>query len=618
MEGLDGVPMGASVEGGRRDSLTRNKAPLRNAAGILLSTLVLESPESLKAFESKVGQKWAKEIIIDYYSRTEEGWLLGPMVKILTIMAKQNPTPGGLSRSYCLEVFYKVGVDGAMVQEHWFVKIPLSLQTIAMDERELVMYNNIFPKLQVFLSEKLYEDEDVDLPIPIIYYSSFLGDGVHDCLVTENLCMNRYFQVDKDTTKLAYMRAAMTSLAYVHGITFSFMKSLGGKEQLLAEFPTIKEQVLPQSRSISKLVNKLALPYLMYLARTQPDISTQAMVLAKFHKFLFRVYNDLQCKTSLKKLMTLVHGDAKIDNFLFKKVGQSAEDKYTAMIIDWQGCGFDLVSNDLMWCLYGFIKNLPETGEMIHGFVEYSLVSYWDELKKVLRAFGDSCKDFDIPEDSEWASELIKEGFTLEFMKNALIRPILSLKNPQLLLDWWRKVEGGDGQAEPPAEAEIFKSDHYSSFIFLFFKIGTEVNVFSHLGKVLFSHMKEAMFADDPLVEEDEEGEDGSDDEEVKEEAVNGSKNGESQERVSDSEVNLGADKNGSDANNHERDPVTPTEGGEKPTDEIVPIPMYKLEVDEEGKVKGEKEKVEEEKVEEKVVTSMYGKVYKLKSGAAT
>ena len=28
-------------------------------------------------------------------------------------------------------------------------------------------------------------------------------------------------------------------------------------------------------------------------------------------------------------------------------------------------------------------------------------------------------------------------------------------------------------------------------------QIGTEVNVFSHLGKVLFMHMKEAMFADE-------------------------------------------------------------------------------------------------------------------------
>ena len=146
------------------------------------------------------------------------------------------------------------------------------------------------------------------------------------------------------------------------------------------------------------------------------------------------------------------------------------------------------------------------------------------------------------------------------------------------------------------------------------------MNVFSHLGKVLFSHMKEAMFADDPLVEEEEEGEDGSDDEDFKEEAVDGSKNGEAQEKVG--EVNLGADENGSGANNHEEgtksDPVPPTVEAEKPLDEIVSIPMYKLEVDEEGKVKGEKEKVKEEKVEEKVVTSMYGKVYKLKPGAAT
>ena len=39
------------------------------------------------------------------------------------------------------------------------------------------------------------------------------------------------------------MTAAMTSMAYFHGITFSFTKSLGGKEKLFEIFPTIKEQV---------------------------------------------------------------------------------------------------------------------------------------------------------------------------------------------------------------------------------------------------------------------------------------------------------------------------------------------------------------------------------------
>ena len=39
------------------------------------------------------------------------------------------------------------------------------------------------------------------------------------------------------------MTAAMDCLANTHGITLSFMKSIGGKDALLQEFPTIKEQV---------------------------------------------------------------------------------------------------------------------------------------------------------------------------------------------------------------------------------------------------------------------------------------------------------------------------------------------------------------------------------------
>jgi len=547
------------------------------------SEFVLESPKNRKEFESKAGQAWARKIVIDYWTRTDEGWLLAPMLKILSVMAKDNPTPGGLSRSYCLEVFYKIGDQ--MTQQHWFVKIPKTLQTVAMDERELVMYNTIFPRLKNFLKDHLLPGEKVELPIPHIYFSSFMGDGVNDCLVIENLCADRYFQVDKDTTKLAYMRAAMTSLASVHGLTFSFMKSLGGRQNLLQQFPTIKEQVLPRNKKVKKMVNETMLPFLMYMAKVQPDIAQQLMVLAKFHKFLFRVYNDLMEKESLAKLKTLVHGDAKIDNFLLKKFGFGDTDTFTAMMIDWQGCCFDRVTNDLMWCLYGFIKNLPETGEMIHGFVEYSLVHYWDELKKVLHAFGDKCSDFEIPEDSEWAAELIKEGFTLEFMKNALIKPVLSLKNKDLLLDWWKKVEGGDPEATLPPESEVFKSENYSAFVYLFFKMATEVNVFAHLGKTLFTHMKESMFSDD----KESESEADSDDEqnEVGEEKL-----------AADDYCKVDNNESSESSKDNENDKHILNDEKKNSVEECIAA---------------ETESAESKPIETaKTVTSMYGKVYKL------
>ena len=102
---------------------------------------------------------------------------------------------------------------------------------------------------------------------------------------------------------------------------------------------------------------------------------------------------------------------------------------------------------------------------------------------------------------------MIKEGFTLEFMKNALIKPVLSLRNKDLLLAWWKEVEGGNPEAPLPPESEIFKSDHYSNFIYLYFKMATEVNVFAHLGQALVSAMKESLFSDKEEVDSDDEEE---------------------------------------------------------------------------------------------------------------
>ena len=44
--------------------------------------------------------------------------------------------------------------------------------------------------------------EMLSLPIPTIYFSSFMGDGINDCLVIENLCADSHFQVKQN--KLLY------------------------------------------------------------------------------------------------------------------------------------------------------------------------------------------------------------------------------------------------------------------------------------------------------------------------------------------------------------------------------------------------------------------------------
>ena len=211
-------------------------------------------------------------------------------------------------------------------------------------------------------------------------------------------------------------------------------------------------------------------------------------------------------------------------------------------------------------------------------------VHYWDELKKVLACFGDSCKDFDIVEDSDFGAALIKEGFTLEFMKNALIKPVLSLRNKDLLLDWWKQVEAGNPEAPLPPESEVFKSDHYSNFIYLYFKMATEVNVFAHLGQSLVSAMKESLFSDKQEVD--------SEDEEVQyvNEATDNGNTDDKSESTSENkeEVKLGEpvehETNGKDVANGAETVIKETEALEPP---------------------------EEQKP--KTITSMYGKVYTLK-----
>ena len=81
----------------------------------------------------------------------------------------------------------------------------------------------------------------------------------------------------------------------------------------------------------------------------------------------------------------LVHGDSKIDNFMFRKVAYSSEDCYSSVIVDWQGVSYDYLSSDLMWTLYGFLKNLPDKNATVDSFVDYSIGYYHSELMRLLK-----------------------------------------------------------------------------------------------------------------------------------------------------------------------------------------------------------------------------------------
>merc|ERR1712106_1298636 len=84
-------------------------------------------------------------------------------------------------------------------------------------------------------------------------------------------------------------------------------------------------------------------------------------------------------------------------------------------------------------------------------------------------------------------------------------------RNRKSLMRWWKKVKKGHLTTPPPPETEIFKSETYSSFIHLFFTIGTEVNVFAHLGSSLFAHMKEDIFNDKKQSDDEDESDIESD-----------------------------------------------------------------------------------------------------------
>lgn len=457
----------------------------------------LEAPQNAKGFK----KEWARRIIVDYMVKTDPEWLLASVLKVIDVLAKENPHPGMLSDSYVADVSYCQSEDDLSV-ESWFVKVPRSEATGVMDQVEVFMYNKLFPLLQAYCSKATHMPDEIQMPIPLVFHCCYDEDNPKtNMLVMENLRDQGYKPLRPETCGLVFMRAAMRSLATVHAAAYAYQTALGGKASFLSRFPLVNEDNLPKARLIKDHVDSLLEPYLAYLGLVAPDIAPQIGFLKKFHKFILGVFHDIQKDKELQKLKILVHGDSKIDNFMFKKNPWSVEEEYVALIIDWQGTAYDLVSGDLMWALYGFLKNLPDKNSTVDTFVDYSIVYYHKELLRILKLLNVDLSKLGLPSHEYDATVLIKKGFIYEFLKTVLIKPILRLKGQEILINWFADQDN----IPLPDEKDVFKSGtNFVNYIHLQITIATEIGVFHDFAPMCIQAMKEAMFGNINNLDDDE------------------------------------------------------------------------------------------------------------------
>ena len=117
---------------------------------------------------------------------------------------------------------------------------------------------------------------------------------------------------------------------------------------------------------------------------------------------VFSVMNQLD-KSGYERLISICHGDAKPNNFLFRNISIDIEDLecegLQSILIDWQGGFVGSVANDLMWALYPFLEAArPEKkAQMYKMAIEY----YFEQLSVVLESFNYSLQDLNLPETFE-------------------------------------------------------------------------------------------------------------------------------------------------------------------------------------------------------------------------
>merc|ERR1712106_447644 len=468
--------------------------------------------------------EWAEFVLKDWFIKNERDV---DKIKISRVEAILNGEQGLLSTTFIVGVFFQEE-EGDEEKKSIFVKIPLigeaSKNFKQVNVREYEMFTNVLPELQKYLEETC--DGFFCMGVPEVIYCYYSGDEVHDAFIIENLvetgfltCTTKDLHVDNNGKD--YLKSTLETLSQLHGTGLHFKKSLDGNKGVLDRFPKIEEQIqikdILKNKESRTFLRQHFCAFIRYLEETDPELKNITAYMKKMETYLFKILKVLE-DSGVRHLNTLCHGDAKPNNFMFRKIDIDFDDDddeelkdlkcegVESMLIDWQGGFLGSLCNDLMWCMFPFFEVNSHDKELY----EFAFHHYYDELKNVLHTFSSDLKDFGFPGDFAEFRSLVRRGFVLEFLIVTVLRPVMNITNPEEIMKWYKKLEkydrmkakggvyafwAGKKPKLPPQES-VFQNPRYMEFLQFYFKIATALGAFQELGLIYFELMKDGLFKD--------------------------------------------------------------------------------------------------------------------------
>jgi len=238
------------------------------------------------------------------------------------------------------------------------------------------MLSSVLPSLQTYIADHC--TDILSLPIPEILYCHYSGDEIHDVFVLENLMSSGFTPYRDGDLKEKTLKSCLECLAQLHGTGLAYKAHLGGKNKVLAQFPDMSEQAqledILKQRETRKCIRRNFLPFIKYLEISDPALTNYTGFLSKLQTNLFGIFKVLNT-SGLENLLTICHGDAKPDNFMFRKIEIDLEEMecegLEATLTDWQGGFIGAISNDLMWLIPPFIEANSDDPGLLKFALEY-------------------------------------------------------------------------------------------------------------------------------------------------------------------------------------------------------------------------------------------------------